>query len=95
MIKHFFIRLFRNGNSPSPMQTIFFSETKDLHLIGKRIRLFKADYLVENVVLVSWLKKRDVNKYVPLYAVRGRKIEFASNGGSLSDDIAFASKGRI
>lgn len=95
MIKEFFIRMFWGADSLPPIRTLFFSETKDIHLIGRKVKFFKTSYLVENVVLVSWLKKRDINKYVPLYAIRGRKIEFVSNGGNLSDANPISSKGRI
>lgn len=95
MIKQFFIRMLRGADSLPPIRTLFFSETKDSHLIGKQIKLFKTRFLIEDVVLASWLKKRDINKYVPLYAIRGRKIELAGNGGGLCDDDTVGSKGRI
>lgn len=69
MIKKWISKLF---SRPSLSRIIYFSETKDIHLIGKEISLFTKSYIITEVIRISWLRKRGSGtKYVPLYAVRG------------------------
>lgn len=69
MIKRWISKLF---SKPDSSRIIYFSETKDIHLIGKEISLFTKSYIITEIIRISWLRKRGQNyKYVPLYAVRG------------------------
>ena len=57
-----------------PVRIIYFSPTKDTHLIGKTIQFFNQNYLITSIIRISWLKIRGGNKYVPLYGVRGYEV---------------------
>jgi hypothetical protein len=71
------------GFPDNPVRTIFFTDTKDNHLIGCEIDVLRKKYLVCEVVHVTWLRRRGIKKYIPLYAVRGRLLN--RNGGAKSE----------
>ena len=75
-----FKKLFKFFNPQNPIRIIFFSETKDTNLIGTTISFFNKKYIVEDVIRISWVKKRGANSYIPLYAVRGKLINEKTDG---------------
>lgn len=71
-IKGWWNRLFKESGTST--RIIYFSTTKDIHLIGRTVVFFNRTYIIEDVIRVSWLKLRGKGNYVPLYAVKGKMM---------------------